>query len=125
MRSLSMSEQLSPNFTREEFACSCNCGFDDISILLVEKLQDLREELGRPVKITSGCRCASLNREVGGASESAHLSGFAVDIACSNSPDRMRIIPTVCRIFRRIGISNSFIHVDVDGSKDQDVIWTY
>jgi len=118
-------EQLSPNFTREEFSCKCSCGFNGISILLVEKLQELREELGGPIRVNSGCRCIVHNESLGGVSDSSHLSGLAADIECVNSADRMRIIPTACRIFRRIGVADSFIHCDVDGSKDQDVIWTY
>jgi len=118
-----MLDPLTKNFDRHEFACKCNCGFDDISLLLVEKLQQLREVLGRPVKVTSGCRCAPHNRGVGGASESAHLGGFAADIACADSHEKMLMVPAACIIFRRIGIYESWIHCDVDGSKEQDVMF--
>ena len=120
-----MSERLSPNFTHDEFSCSCNCGFDDISLLLVEKLQELRDEVGKPIRVTSGCRCASHNRAIGGGLVSSHQSGLAADIDCSSSPERMNIIPAACRMFRRVGIAETFIHLDIDLSKDQDVIWTY
>lgn len=119
-----MAERLSQNFSRIEFECGCNCGFDNISPLLIEKLQQLRDELGRPVRINSGCRCASHNEEVGGASASSHLGGFAADIDCSSNDARMRIIPVVCRLFRRVGVYDRWVHVDVDGEKDQDILWT-
>lgn len=49
--------------------------------LLVENVLDpLREAWGKPVIVTSGYRCAMLNRIVGGASNSQHTMGMAADI---------------------------------------------
>ena len=48
---------------------------------LTEKLIDpLREAFGRPIIVTSGYRCPTLNRAVGGSSTSAHLQGYAADL---------------------------------------------
>lgn len=71
---------ISRNFSRSEFECGCGCGFDDVDVRLVKVLQDMRDELGCPVHITSGCRCEEYNREVGGASKSQHLLGTAADV---------------------------------------------
>ena len=49
--------------------------------LLVEKILDpLREKFGKPIIVTSGYRCKELNRAVGGAAKSQHMSGEAADI---------------------------------------------
>lgn len=43
-------------------------------------LQPLRQAWGRPMVITSGYRCPTLNKAVGGVLNSAHLSGYAADV---------------------------------------------
>lgn len=47
---------------------------------LLEVLDDLREFYGKPIKITSGYRCAELNKLVGGSPTSAHVIGYAADL---------------------------------------------
>lgn len=121
----SIEVQLTPNFKKSEFACKCGCGHDDIDLNLVVKLQRVRDELGHPIKITSGCRCPSHNENVGGENFSSHISGFAADISCTHSFKRMTLLPVLCREFRRVGVAETFIHVDIDPTKTQDVIWTY
>lgn len=50
-------------------------------ISLVENILDpLREAYGKPIIVTSGYRCKSLNTLVGGAKNSQHLTGEAADI---------------------------------------------
>ena len=43
-------------------------------------LEVLRERVGHPIVINSGYRSPQLNRKVGGAANSNHLTGCAVDI---------------------------------------------
>ena len=43
-------------------------------------LQPLRNALGCPIIISSGFRCAVLNKKVGGQSNSQHLMGQAADL---------------------------------------------
>ena len=47
---------------------------------LCEWLEVLRERVGHSIVINSGYRSSQLNRKVGGASTSNHLTGCAVDI---------------------------------------------
>ena len=47
---------------------------------LCEWLEVLREKASQPIIINSGYRSPQLNRKVGGAPTSNHLSGCAVDI---------------------------------------------
>jgi len=72
---------LTESFDREEFACKCGCGFDTVDYELLKILQELRDELGSPVHVYSGCRCKEHNILVGGAHKSQHLIGRAADIA--------------------------------------------
>jgi len=118
-------EKLTPNFFRDEFACQCGCGFDAISLLLVNELQQVRDDVDSALKITSGCRCEHHNESIGGIEESAHLKGFAVDISCTHPFKRMSLVTALCRTFRRVGVAKTFCHVDIDPTKPQDVLWTY
>lgn len=75
-----------PHFSRSEFRCH---GFrvaghpaHDTLVheVLVENLERLRAIVGRPLVVVSGHRCAWWNRRVGGARQSQHLFGHAVDL---------------------------------------------
>ena len=67
-------------FKQSEFACKDGCGFDDINLKLVKILDEMREHYGRPIIITSGCRCKKHNREVQGVDTSRHVYGKAADL---------------------------------------------
>lgn len=47
---------------------------------LLGVLDGLREFYGKPIRITSGYRCAELNRLVRGVPTSAHIIGYAADL---------------------------------------------
>jgi len=87
-----------PNFTRDEFACGCGCGFDDIDPLLVSALQRLRDEVQRPVVVNSGCRCKSHNAAVKGSKSSQHLRGKAADIKIDDMTSR-QIFDVIRRLY--------------------------
>ena len=79
-----------------------------------------------PFIITSGLRCKAHNKASGGSASSSHLNGTAVDIATRNSQERHDVLSGLWAAgFARIGIANSFIHVDVDQTKPVGVVWTY
>lgn len=48
--------------------------------LCINVLQPLRNNIGKPIKVNSGFRCARLNKRVKGANKSHHLFGYAADI---------------------------------------------
>ena len=50
-------------------------------------LDPLREWYGKPIVVNSGYRCLALNKAVGGATTSQHMSGQAADI---DTGDRQR-----------------------------------
>lgn len=70
-----------PNFKKTEFKCpcgKCNGYGEGIASTLVETLQELRNKYGK-LQITSGYRCPSHNKAVGGSTNSKHTKGQAAD----------------------------------------------
>ena len=77
--------KLTPNFKVGEFACKCGkCSTIKIDSQLVAFVQQIRTHFGQPVTITSGYRCKTHNKNVGGTSGSKHLTGEAADIVVKN-----------------------------------------
>lgn len=74
--------KLSTNFKSTEFDChgSGCCSETLIDEQLVEYLQDIRDHFGKPVNVSSAYRCATHNKNVGGATGSRHMKGQAADI---------------------------------------------
>ena len=61
-------------------------------VALVDNVLDpLREAWGKPITVTSGYRCADLNRKVGGVTTSMHLTGQAADITTGNVADNRKL----------------------------------
>ena len=117
---------ITKNFTQEEFSCKCGCGFSDILPEIPHKLQFARNIIKRPIAINSGCRCPIHNSNQSGSKNSSHLTGMAADISCVAPSDRWDLLFALQTAgFTRIGISKSFIHVDVDNNKPQNIIWVY
>lgn len=113
-------------FKEEEFRCKCGCGRAEMMPSTLDKLDKAREIANTPFKITSGFRCKGHNEAVGGKSEGAHTSGYAIDIAASTSPSRYAIMKALLEVgFTRIGIGSNFIHADDDPSKPSEVMWEY
>lgn len=97
---------------------------EGLSLDLVDLLDKAREIAGIPFVITSGFRVDKENQAVGGVDHSAHANGTAVDLACSISPDRFKMLKSLLQVgFNRIGVYDRHIHADVDLTKDQNVIW--
>lgn len=85
--------QLSPHFTLEEATFSSTAlrlGIDNTPNeaqlanmrAAAEGMEKVRWFLGAPIHIDSWLRVPALNAAVGGAKQSAHLDGFAVDFIC-------------------------------------------
>ena len=119
-------------FTVKEFDCLCGqevCPARSLGphLDLIRRLNRLREGLGRPVIITSGVRCPEWNSRQGGKPDSAHLTGMAADLSCSGSDRRWQMLEVILKqdLFVRVGIGDTFIHVDMDPDKPQRVAWVY
>tara|TARA_B110000467_G_C18320400_1_gene484723 strand:+ start:298 stop:675 length:378 start_codon:yes stop_codon:yes gene_type:complete len=113
--------QLTPHFSKKEFACQCGCGDGEISMVLVQKLEQTRVDYGKSMRINSGIRCIGHNRDIGSKDTSSHIKCVAADVGCTNMEDRLKLLPILLKYFTRIGINKSFIHVDVDSEKPNGV----
>lgn len=118
-------------FRKSEFACNCGCGLNDVDFESVKKLDMARRLSGFPFVLNSACRCPKHNAKVGGAVSSSHLpsqfrKACAFDIRVDDPVMRMAIVRSLLTVgFSRIGISNEYVHVDADKSKQQNIIWLY
>lgn len=118
-------------FRIDEYKCRCGCGLCSMHDNALKSLDKIRTIYGKPMAITSGCRCEKHNKEVGGAKSSAHLPQkdkwcYAVDIKCDNSEDRFKLIQIAYEQgCVRIGIHKDFIHLDFSPYLPQKVVWLY
>ena len=73
------------NFSPSEFDCDCNgrycCGYPaamDPNVL--KNIQAIRDHWGKPIIVTCGLRCRSINARTGGSVQnSKHIYGKAID----------------------------------------------
>ena len=116
--------KLSANFNSSEFDChgSGCCSSTLVDDKLVTYLQQIREHFGKPVNISSGYRCATHNKNIGGATKSRHSKGQAADIYISG------VTPAeIAKYAESIGIlgiglyetssDGFFVHVDTRETK--------
>lgn len=118
-----------PYFKATELQCKCgNCDGGDMQDNFMQTILWMRIACDFPFVINSAFRCESHNKKVGGAKNSLHTQGRAIDIAC-NSEQCFEIVYFISRYqaakIGGIGISQKgkkrFIHLD-DGLNR---IWTY
>ena len=92
----------------------------------LDLLDDARDIAGVPFIINSGFRTEGHNRAVGGKETSSHLTGWAADIRATTSNRRYLVIAALCGVgFTRIGVADTFVHVDLDPFKAHNVMWLY
>lgn len=120
-------------FTEQELACK---GTDecDMHPEFMEKLIAVREDYNQPMIITSGYRHLAYNDTIGGAKNSPHLYGRAVDVKVAGG-DALRLIGAALRHgMRGIGVKQRgdhdrrFIHLDDMPQSDthpRPWIWSY
>ena len=97
---------------------------------LIQMLKKLAKKTGYPIFdwVNSGARSRYWNKKVGGVRNSAHLIPVckAVDIKVKTRKIRKDLVMAAKEIgFKRIGIANSFIHLDIDETKPQYAVWGY
>jgi uncharacterized protein YcbK (DUF882 family) len=110
--------------------------FDLLRPEMKEMLDELRERLGSPLIITSSYRDPVRNLAVGGASNSAHIpndadglySGIDFTIPGGLITPRalFEIVGDAYTVgFRRIGLYKDMrhVHLDIESTSDQDVMW--
>lgn len=110
-------------FRREEFRCPCpRCGGfpEEPKEKLVRLAERVREHFNAPAVVSSGVRCPEHNREVGGAVNSRHLYGRAVDLCVrGQSPEAVAAyagsLPECAYTYSICsgGVPTGFVHMDV------------
>jgi hypothetical protein len=72
-----------PSFSPREIACK-GTGQLVLDDQALDKLQKLRDALGKPLILTSAYRSPAHNKKVGGAKNSRHMQGDAFDVMMTN-----------------------------------------
>lgn len=92
------STQLTPHFNAQEFRCKCGKTHDTlVSEELTEKLEKLRDSLNcSKIIITSGYRCPSHDKNVGGTGSGQHTKGTAADFVCYDKDGKAISSKLVC-----------------------------
>ena len=72
----------------------------NLTALVANILDPLREAYGKPIVVSSGYRCAKLNRAVGGVARSQHITGQAADIqsVSKSKADHKKLFELVQRL---------------------------
>ena len=102
------------------------CQIEDMDEAFMHRLDTARGLAGIPFVVNSGYRSVEYEKQQGRDGDSAHTKGLAVDLKAEGSRQRYLIIEALIKAgFHRIGVGETFVHVDFDQTKDRNVIWTY
>lgn len=72
----------------------------NLTKLIDNVLDPLRTAYRKPIYVNSGYRCEELNRLVGGAKNSQHMTGKAADITAGNKEENRKLFELV----RKLGL---------------------
>jgi len=126
---------LTKNFSTNEMMCHCGCKDSEMDSDFMKILQEIREDMNRPLKISSAVRCEKHNMKVSSTGKNGpHVYRKAADIIISGA-DALRLID----VARKHGISGvgisqrgehakRFVHIDTlsaDDGHPRPTVWTY
>ncbi len=85
------------------------------AVELAEAFEALRAAVGLPLVVLSAYRTRAYNRAVGGAPNSQHLQGRALDLAPPDgwSPIALLAVTQDIPAIRGLGLYDTFVHIDV------------
>lgn len=123
------------HFTEDEFKCKCGCEGNQISHALVDILDDLREEIGVPLVVSSGYRWPAHNDKVSSTGRNGpHTTGKAADIRIMGM-DAFLLLQVAMKSGKIYGIgvnqkgphAKRFIHLDIVDSAQsfRPTVWSY
>lgn len=107
-----------------------NQEIDNLTKLVDNILDPLREAYGKPIRVNSGYRCKELNSKVGGASNSQHLTGQAADISSYRNTKAENEV--LFNLVRKLNLpfdqlinekDFSWIHVSYSDRNRRQVLW--
>jgi uncharacterized protein YcbK (DUF882 family) len=118
-------------FKKEEFDCK-ETNQNKMQHTFMQKLELLREQLGFPLRITSGFRSPEHSLEKAKAVPGAHTKGRAADIAVQGAQAYAVVAAAIKLGFRGIGVQQKgsvrFIHLDDLEhlpERPRPAIWSY
>ena len=103
-------------FTPGEFYCKCGCGCDtQVDPLLLRLADTVRGHFDAPCIVSSGVRCETHNKKVGGVATSRHLSGKAMDfrIQGHSALDTLSYVQSLPGVRYAYAIDKNYVHMDV------------
>lgn len=113
-----------PNFTPKELACR---GDNKLAIhkASMDRLQRLRDILGKPLIVNSGYRSPTYNKRIGGAKASQHMRATAFDISMKNHDPSVFEAAARKAGFTGFGFyqRSNFIHVDTGRARSWGKRW--
>lgn len=120
------------HFTIAEFACK-HCGQNNIDYKFVELLDELREQCGFPLVVSSGYRCPTHNAKVSSTGKTGpHTTGRAADLAVSHGQAVTVLRKALSMGFTGFGVQQKgggrFIHLDTlpnAPGQPRETIWSY
>jgi hypothetical protein len=128
--------QISPNFTLDELTQSDYAVRHSINNepspaivqnlrMLAAGLEKIRNILGVPVNVNSGYRGTELNRKLGGASNSAHLTGLAADFTARRFGSPLTIVKKLKDsglLYDQLIYEGTWVHVSFDKKMRQQTL---
>lgn len=121
------------HFSRDEFKCKCGCGRNEIKDDFVTRLDALREELGFPIRVSSGYRCPAHNAKVSSTGLTGpHTTGYAADLLVDRGKAYALVV--ICKNYGFTGIGCQqkgnvrFIHLDClpdAPGQPRPTVWSY
>jgi uncharacterized protein YcbK (DUF882 family) len=117
-----------PSFQAIEFDCK-HCGKNEMKPEFMEKLQELRNLYGKPMRISSGYRCPKHPIEAAKKTSGAHSTGMAADIGVDGKAAHEVLTLAMQLGFTGIGVQQKgtgrFIHVDTVQTPPRPNVWSY
>jgi uncharacterized protein YcbK (DUF882 family) len=114
-------------FNASEQRCRCGQCAGLLADDFAAWLDELREELARPLRLTSAYRCPEHDARVGG--KGPHTTGRAADIAAVASSEKHAIAKAALALGALgVGVGATFVHVDriePGGKFPRPGLWTY
>jgi zinc D-Ala-D-Ala carboxypeptidase len=113
-----------PSFSPREIACK-GTGSILINADALDKLQALRNRLGKPLVLTSAYRSPEHNRKVGGAKNSLHMQGIAFDVRMDNHAPHEFEAAARAVGFTGFGYypKSGFMHIDTGPARTWGTPW--
>lgn len=113
-------------FTEAEFKCK-HCGKCEMDQAFLDKINQLRQEYGNSLVVTSGYRCPEHPSErIKVGKSGMHTTGKAADFAVEGVNAQKLLMLAVWLKFTGIGVQQKgggrFIHLD---TRDTPALWSY